>query len=96
MRNLETANVENVSVHHGDGLEGYAHEAPFDRILITGEIETVPEVLLSQLYPDGLCVAPRVEDGQSGLVSWTRDGDRALIAPSVFHTPMQTGVSKAL
>lgn len=43
-----------VTVHAGNGLEGYAPGAPYDRILATGSTSTVPLAWLEQLRPGGI------------------------------------------
>jgi len=42
----------------GDGTLGWQEEAPFDRILATGSLPTVPDHLLAQLAEGGLFVGP--------------------------------------
>lgn len=96
MRNLKSVAIDKVSIRHSDGLLGWPERGPFDRILLTGEVEAVPGDLLKQLYPDGLCVAPVAEEGTSRLVSYGADGNRVSAVSTVFHTPLQAGVSKAL
>ena len=54
---LEELKVENVTIRHGDGLEGLAEHGPFDRILLAGAVKTVPAVLLEQLTKHGALVA---------------------------------------
>jgi protein-L-isoaspartate(D-aspartate) O-methyltransferase len=48
----------NIEVILGDGFEGAAHRAPFDRIIITAAAESVPQALLDQLAEGGILVAP--------------------------------------
>lgn len=55
---LQALGVDNVSVRHGNGLQGLAQHGPFDRILLTGAIKTIPAVLIDQLGRDGLLVTP--------------------------------------
>lgn len=43
-----------VSVHAGNGLEGYRPAAPYDRILATGSTSTVPLPWLEQVRPGGI------------------------------------------
>lgn len=50
--------VENVTIRHGDGLEGLTEHGPFDRILLAGAVTTIPSALMEQLTKDGLLVAP--------------------------------------
>lgn len=55
---LDALGVENVSVRHGNGLSGLPQHGPFDRILMTGAVKTIPAVLIEQLDKDGLLVTP--------------------------------------
>ena len=50
--------LSNVTVVVGDGLEGWPPQAPFDRILVTGAVERVPEALLHQLKEGGVMLLP--------------------------------------
>ena len=43
---------------HGDGSEGLAAHAPYDRILVTAGAPLVPEILIDQLQPGGRLVIP--------------------------------------
>ncbi|MDA9929634.1 protein-L-isoaspartate O-methyltransferase [Alphaproteobacteria bacterium] len=56
--------------------DGFAKEAPYDRILIEGAVESVPDGLLQQLSADGLLAAIwRPQDSPVGLASlWSRAG----------------------
>ncbi|WP_417670460.1 protein-L-isoaspartate(D-aspartate) O-methyltransferase [Roseibium sp.] len=56
--------LANVRVHDGDGLAGLKQRAPFDRIILTGAVSDVPEILLSQLAPDGVLIAPIGQPGE--------------------------------
>lgn len=55
---LRALGVDNVSLRHGNGLQGLPQHGPFDRILLTGAIKTIPSVLMDQLGRDGLLVTP--------------------------------------
>lgn len=50
--------LHNVMVKHGDGLQGWPYQAPFDRIVLSAAVEDVPQTLLDQLKPDGILIAP--------------------------------------
>ncbi|WP_417683932.1 protein-L-isoaspartate(D-aspartate) O-methyltransferase [Roseibium sp.] len=68
--------LSNVRVHEGDGLDGLKARAPFDRIILTGAVNAVPEALLNQLAPDGILIAPVGDMGNvQQLTRITRDGD---------------------
>ena len=55
---INALNIRNVTILTQDGSEGLKEQAPFDRILLTAATEDVPSVLLNQLKPDGVLVAP--------------------------------------
>jgi protein-L-isoaspartate(D-aspartate) O-methyltransferase len=48
---------------YGDGYKGLPAFAPFDRIIITAAAPEIPEVLLAQLKPGGILVAPVGKSG---------------------------------
>lgn len=96
VKNLARAGVDSVQIKHDDGLSGWKDVGPFDRVLVTGRVEAVPDALLGQLAKGGFCVAPTVKEGQSRLVCVNADGTCLHHHPTVFHTPMRHGVSKAL
>lgn len=51
--NLRRAGITNVTVESGNGLAGMAQQAPFDAIMISGAITSLPHVLLDQLKVGG-------------------------------------------
>ena len=55
---LARLGVGNVSLHTGDGAEGWPAHAPYDGIVLTAAPEEVPPPLLAQLKPGGRLVAP--------------------------------------
>lgn len=62
------------SLHYGDGYQGLAREAPFDRVLVTCGAPFVPQPLLDQLKPGGLAVIP-VGDGVQTMLVIERGAD---------------------
>ncbi len=48
----------NIRFRHGDGMEGWPGQAPFDGILVAAAPPDVPARLLEQLAPDGRLVMP--------------------------------------
>ncbi|HRE45759.1 MAG TPA: methyltransferase domain-containing protein, partial [Terricaulis sp.] len=44
--------------HVADGREGWADDAPYDRIVINGAVAAPPPALLAQLKPGGVLLAP--------------------------------------
>jgi protein-L-isoaspartate(D-aspartate) O-methyltransferase len=50
--------LHNIVTKHGDGYKGWAEQAPFDRILLSAVVEEVPQILIEQLKPGGILIAP--------------------------------------
>ena len=61
-KNLLKCGYINVVVAEGDGTEGYAKYAPYDRIIVTASSPEIPKPLIEQLKIGGKMVIP-VEDG---------------------------------
>ena len=55
--NLRHAGIANASVREADGSMGQADEAPFDVILLSGSLASVPQPLLDQLKIGGRLAA---------------------------------------
>jgi len=55
---LKSLGISNVTIRCGDGYQGWAEEAPFDRIILTAAPPEIPQTLLAQLRPGGKLVAP--------------------------------------
>jgi protein-L-isoaspartate(D-aspartate) O-methyltransferase len=53
-----TARLMRVYAHAADGTQGWADEAPYDRIVLNAAVDEIPAALLDQLKPDGVLVAP--------------------------------------
>lgn len=49
--------LTNIVIRHGDGRYGWKGQAPFDRILLTVGVRTVPDGLIDQLAKGGRLVA---------------------------------------
>ncbi|MFK8844515.1 methyltransferase domain-containing protein [Streptomyces sp. Ac-502] len=73
------------AVHVTDGAGGWAPGAPYDRVLATCALRTVPPALLRQLRPGGVLVAPLVRDFSSGLLTrFVKDATTGAVTGS-FH-----------
>ncbi len=57
-KRLTTLGYNNVDFHCADGKDGYAKEAPYDRILVSAAPKTIPEILIEQLAPRGYMIIP--------------------------------------
>lgn len=58
MNNLQRALMGDVTVVHGDGAQGFAPRANYDRIIATVGVWDIPRTLSRQLKPHGILVAP--------------------------------------
>lgn len=56
--NLKKADIPNVIVHSGDGLQGWPEKSPFDKIILTAATPGIPEKLKNQLKIGGKILAP--------------------------------------
>ncbi len=55
--NLQRAGVSNAKVRVLDGARGLPDDAPFDAIVLSGSVDSVPQSLLEQLTPGGRLIA---------------------------------------
>lgn len=73
-RRLQSMDLHNVSMKHGDGWQGWQSKAPFQAIIVTAAPNQVPQALLEQLADGGRLVIPVGEKTQI-LKIITRRGD---------------------
>lgn len=74
-----TARLMRTFAHVADGLEGWAEDAPYDRIIVNAAMEDIPLALLDQLKAGGVLVAPLGER----LIRY-RNGRRDDLGPAKF------------
>jgi len=72
---LKELGVSNVMVKHGDGMQGWKSQKPFDGILVAAAPLAVPEPLFAQLANRGRLIVPVGPEGQQQLIRFTRNGD---------------------
>lgn len=78
-RNLKRAGLSKlVTVVFGDGSNGYAKEAPYDRIFVAAGAPEVPEPLTGQLKDGGKMLVPVGGRYYQDLVRVTRSGTRLI------------------
>ncbi|MEN3950422.1 protein-L-isoaspartate O-methyltransferase [Iodidimonas sp. SYSU 1G8] len=71
---LASADVVNAVAVTGRLSEGYAHQAPYDVIVLEGAVEHVPQRILDQLAEGGRLVAVIAGRGIGKAVLFTRSG----------------------
>ena len=64
-KNLSEEPNNNYTIIHADGYEGFASQAPFDKIIISAASENIPDKLLQQMKVGGIMVLPLGKDGQT-------------------------------
>jgi protein-L-isoaspartate(D-aspartate) O-methyltransferase len=89
----------NVVTKFGDGGEGWAEQAPFDRILVTAAAPEEPKKLLAQLKPNGVLVAPIGKGPVQSLRRYAGDGQggfKVELLGDVRFVPLLDGVAREL
>lgn len=93
--NLAKAGIANVTVELGDGAAGWGKGAPYDVIVISGALETLPDAFLKQLKVGGRIAAII---GQAPVMSAhvvTRVSETAYDTVKVFETNVKPLVTAA-
>ncbi|HEY1881320.1 MAG TPA: protein-L-isoaspartate(D-aspartate) O-methyltransferase [Caulobacteraceae bacterium] len=96
---FQTLQLTNVITKFGDGALGWPEQAPFDRILVTAAAHEEPKVLLGQLKPNGVLVAPVGKGSVQKLCRYAGDGDGGFtmdILCEVRFVPLLEGVAREL
>lgn len=86
---LRRAGVLNVTVIEGQGAQGLAKEAPFDVILLSGSVATVPQQLLEQLKVGGRMGLIVGEEPAMEARIITRQAEREFKSRVIFETVVQ-------
>jgi protein-L-isoaspartate(D-aspartate) O-methyltransferase len=89
--------LTNVITKFGDGGEGWPEQAPFDRIIVTAAAPHEPKLLLSQLKPNGVLVAPVGRGSVQNLKRYAGDGQgdfKVEVLCEVRFVPLLDGVAK--
>lgn len=85
-----TARLMRVQAYTADGLDGWADDAPYDRIVVNGALSDIPEALLAQLKPGGVLIAPLGDADSQRLIRY-RNGAREDLGPIKF-APLERGL----
>ena len=88
----------NINIRFGDGLQGWPEKAPFDAIVFSGSLKTIPIHLMSQIKIYGVLIAPVGKTSQN-LVALVKTGKKDSdmkkhIFDYVKYVPILNGVEK--
>jgi protein-L-isoaspartate(D-aspartate) O-methyltransferase len=84
--NLKRAGVGNVEVREADGREGLAAAGPFDAIMLSGSVASVPESLLAQLKPGGRLITIEGAEPIMQATLYTRQANGSFAKTVLFDT----------
>jgi len=87
------ANLQNVEVHHADGLL-FVPDEPFDKVVFSFAVPVVPAAYLEELPEDGRLVAPMLQaDGSQQLTLFVKENGSIVASRHgpVRYVPAGTG-----
>lgn len=94
--NLQAESNNNYTIMHADGFDGFASQAPFDKIIVSAASENIPDKLLQQMKVGGIMVLPLGKDGQKQellKIIKTQDSYTTHSLGYVKFVPMLTGTA---
>ncbi|QTH65189.1 protein-L-isoaspartate(D-aspartate) O-methyltransferase [Psychrosphaera ytuae] len=74
-RRLQSLDIYNVQMKHGDGWQGWQSKAPFDAIIVTAAPDSIPVALKEQLAEGGILVIPVGTTQQKLVTVVKRNGE---------------------
>ena len=84
--NLERAGIRNANLRHADGAAGLPTEQPFDAIVLSGSVASVPQQLLAQLKVGGRLVAIVGQQPVMQAMRVTRMDEHSYASVALFDT----------
>jgi protein-L-isoaspartate(D-aspartate) O-methyltransferase len=94
--NLQRAGIANAKVRVLDGAKGLPNDAPFDAIVLSGSVESVPQALLEQLAPGGRLLGIVGDEPMMRALRVRRIADASFETTELFDTvaPRLSGFSE--
>lgn len=94
---LAALHLRNVDVYHADGLTGLAEYGPYDRIVLMGLVDELPDRLVSVLTRGGRMAAPMMRD-EGDVIAVIDAAGNELSADPVMDglVPLRSGVARSL
>lgn len=69
---IKQLGIMNINVKFADGQEGWTQFAPYDRILFSASIKSIPNKLIDQLLENGILVAPMVNGDKQVITKFIK------------------------
>ncbi|HEV2621650.1 MAG TPA: protein-L-isoaspartate(D-aspartate) O-methyltransferase [Frateuria sp.] len=94
-RRFRQLGLANVRSRHDDGKLGWPDEAPFDAIILTAAGDAIPSLVLEQLSPTGVLVAPVGSPSSQMLLRIRGDGQGDFVQEelgAVSFVPLLGGI----
>ena len=94
---LKKLGFKTVKCFFGDGTQGLAEFAPYDKMMVTAGSNSVPKILLSQLNINGILVMPIGDSKSQVMRKITRTGDHTFETIELENfrfVPFLKGVNK--
>ena len=91
--------LTNIVALAADGGKGWPEQAPFDRIIVTAAAPGRPQVLLDQLKPGGVMVAPVGAGDLQALIRYRKDHSGAVTEErlaDVRFVPLKEGLARGV
>ncbi|NRR29136.1 protein-L-isoaspartate O-methyltransferase [Oxalobacteraceae bacterium] len=88
-KNLADNGVSNVSVQLGNGIDGWAKDAPYDVIVVSGSLPELPQKLLQQLKVGGRLIVTIGAKPAMKTQLLTRTGEAGYDSKTLFETDVR-------
>ncbi|MRJ02505.1 MAG: protein-L-isoaspartate(D-aspartate) O-methyltransferase [Epsilonproteobacteria bacterium] len=73
-RRFKELGITNVNVRYADGMLGWKEFAPYDRILFSAAVPSIPQRIIDQLKSGGILVAPEIRGNHQVIVKYVKIG----------------------
>ncbi len=94
---LTRLGLHNVTTLVGDGLAGWPHQAPFDRIIVSATAPEVPAALIEQLATGGIMILPIAAGGDQHRLLRVRKSDNGITSETLevgTYDRLESGIGR--